>query len=166
MALDFTTENRRALRRTVRAKRRAYWDKAIALAEPGKPIFRIMEWRKRKDPFQPPPLKDGEDTYSTPKEIATHLGDKLLNRQSAEGDIGDPWAPIPPPTPVPLTLEMTEEQAREAVRIGYHPNAFRNAEVVMIPKPGKAPHNIAKKWRPISLLSCVGRDWNDLLQDG
>lgn len=50
-----------------------------------------------------------------------------------------------------------------AVSIGHHPKAFRNAEVVMIPKPGKAPHNIAKKWRPISLLSCIGKGLERLL---
>lgn len=33
----------------------------------------------------------------------------------------------------------------------------------MIPKPGKAPHNIAKKWRPISLLSCISKGLERLL---
>lgn len=115
MALDYTTQNKKALYRTVRAKRRAHWDHIIESSGPGKPIFRIIDWRKRKDPFQPPPLKDGDETYSTPKEIASHLGEKLLNRQSAKGDIEDPWAPIPPPNPIPLSLEITEEETREAV---------------------------------------------------
>ncbi|PNP37022.1 hypothetical protein TGAMA5MH_11082 [Trichoderma gamsii] len=111
-----------------------------------------------------------------------------------------PWVPIPFLKSVPLSLEIAEEETREAVlgtgntspgsdgitvallaaawphmakavhmlflsavRVGYHPRAFRNAEVVMIPKPGKAPHNTAKKWRPISLLSCIGKGLERLL---
>lgn len=139
-------------------------------------------------------------TYSTPKEIALHLGERLLNRQPAEGDIEDPWGQITPINRAPLSLEITEEETREAilgtgntspgsdgitvalltaawphmakaihalflsiVKVGHHPRAFRNAEVVMIPKPGKAPHNEAKKWRPISLLSCIGKGLERLL---
>lgn len=111
-----------------------------------------------------------------------------------------PWVPIPFLKSVPLSLEIAEEETREAVlgtgntspgsdgitvalvaaawphmakavhmlflsavRVGYHPRAFRYAEVVMIPKPGKALHNTAKKWRPISLLSCIGKGLERLL---
>lgn len=42
------------------------------------------------------------------------------------------------------------------MRLGYHPEAFRMADVVFIPKPGKDP-STPKGWRPISLLSCLGK---------
>ncbi|KDN63501.1 hypothetical protein CSUB01_12226 [Colletotrichum sublineola] len=40
--------------------------------------------------------------------------------------------------------------------IGHHPLPFRDAEAVMIPKPNR-DITIAKGWRPISLLSTIGK---------
>ncbi|KJZ70713.1 hypothetical protein HIM_09897 [Hirsutella minnesotensis 3608] len=42
-----------------------------------------------------------------------------------------------------------------SLRLGHYPQAFPEAEVVMIPKPGK-DLTTARPWRPISLLSCLG----------
>jgi Reverse transcriptase (RNA-dependent DNA polymerase) len=39
---------------------------------------------------------------------------------------------------------------------GYFPNSFKEASVIMIPKPNK-DHTTIKGWRPISLLSCLGK---------
>ena len=41
--------------------------------------------------------------------------------------------------------------------IGYHPRRFKEAEVVMIEKPGKRDLSKPGAWRPISLLSCLGK---------
>ena len=43
------------------------------------------------------------------------------------------------------------------LKIGYHPKAFRSAEVVMLPKAGKKTFTEVKSWRPISLLSCLSK---------
>ncbi|CCC14518.1 unnamed protein product [Sordaria macrospora k-hell] len=51
------------------------------------------------------------------------------------------------------------------VATGYHPQVFRRAEVAMIPKAGK-DQTTAKGWRPISLLSCLGKALNALLAGG
>ena len=40
---------------------------------------------------------------------------------------------------------------------GHHPRVFRNAEVIVIPKPGKDDLSNPKNWRPISLLSVLGK---------
>lgn len=40
---------------------------------------------------------------------------------------------------------------------GYCPSAWRTAEVVMIPKPNKRDLTDPSAWRPISLLSCLGK---------
>ncbi|RKK51756.1 hypothetical protein BFJ69_g17922, partial [Fusarium oxysporum] len=41
--------------------------------------------------------------------------------------------------------------------IGYHPKPFRAAEVVIIAKPGRRDLTNPRAWRPISLLSCLGK---------
>ena len=43
-----------------------------------------------------------------------------------------------------------------SLKIGYFPQAWKSAKVTMVPKPGK-DKNEAKNWRPISLLSCLGK---------
>ena len=40
---------------------------------------------------------------------------------------------------------------------GHHPKPFRTAEVVMLEKPGKRNLTSPRAWRPISLLSCLGK---------
>ena len=43
-----------------------------------------------------------------------------------------------------------------ALHIGYFPQSWKHATVKLVPKPGK-DNKEAKNWRPISLLSCVGK---------
>lgn len=52
----------------------------------------------------------------------------------------------------------------EAVfRVGHYPRVFRHASVTLIPKPGRADLTLAGNWRPISLLSCIGKGLERLL---
>ena len=48
------------------------------------------------------------------------------------------------------------------VRFGYHPSCFKLAEVMFLQKPGRDP-SLPKGWRPISLLSCLGKGLERLL---
>lgn len=43
------------------------------------------------------------------------------------------------------------------IRLGTHPRTFKTANVVIIPKPGKRNRKLPKSYRPISLLSCLGK---------
>jgi ribonuclease HI len=52
--------------------------------------------------------------------------------------------------------ERVRQFYQRCLELGYHPRVFRQAEVVMIPKPNKDQRTV-KGWRPISLLSCVGK---------
>ncbi|KID81124.1 Endonuclease/exonuclease/phosphatase [Metarhizium guizhouense ARSEF 977] len=47
--------------------------------------------------------------------------------------------------------------------VGYHPKPFREAEVVMIAKPGRRDLTTPRAWRPISLLSCLGKGLERLI---
>ncbi|OAQ63773.1 endonuclease/reverse transcriptase [Purpureocillium lilacinum] len=49
------------------------------------------------------------------------------------------------------------------LRLGHHPQPFREAEVVMIAKPGRRNLSTARAWRPISLLSCLGKGLERLI---
>jgi ribonuclease HI len=43
------------------------------------------------------------------------------------------------------------------LRTGYHPVPLRTAEVVMLRKPDKKNYTDPRAWRPIALLSCIGK---------
>ncbi|KAL9563791.1 hypothetical protein ACKAV7_012033 [Fusarium commune] len=47
--------------------------------------------------------------------------------------------------------------------VGHHPKPFREAEVVMIAKPGRRDLTSPRAWRPISLLSCLGKGLERLI---
>ncbi|KAJ6438021.1 hypothetical protein O9K51_09443 [Purpureocillium lavendulum] len=49
------------------------------------------------------------------------------------------------------------------LNVGHHPKPFREAEVVMITKPGRRNLSEARAWRPISLLSCLGKGLERLI---
>ncbi|KAL9561821.1 hypothetical protein ACKAV7_014083 [Fusarium commune] len=47
--------------------------------------------------------------------------------------------------------------------VGHHPKSFKEAEVVMIAKPGRRDLTEPGAWRPISLLSCLGKGLERLI---
>ena len=57
----------------------------------------------------------------------------------------------------PTIGELVRSIYEACLTVGYHPKAFRTAEVVMLPKAGKKTFTEIKSWRPISLLSCLGK---------
>ena len=46
---------------------------------------------------------------------------------------------------------------REHIRLGFHPEHWKTARGVTIPKPGKDDYSQAKAYRVISLLNCLGK---------
>lgn len=51
---------------------------------------------------------------------------------------------------------------RACIQLGTHPSCFKLAEVVLLPKPNRDPSTV-KGWRPIALLSCLGKGLERLL---
>lgn len=52
---------------------------------------------------------------------------------------------------------------KRAVAIGYHPKPFRTANIVIINKPGKKDTSSPRSYRPISLLSVLGKGLERLI---
>lgn len=50
-----------------------------------------------------------------------------------------------------------------SLQLGHYPAPFRDAEVVMITKPGKTDLTSPKSYRPISLTSCLGKGIDRIL---
>jgi ribonuclease HI len=62
----------------------------------------------------------------------------------------------------PAIAERVRYFFQRCIELGYHPRAFRQADVIMIPKPNRDP-STHKGWRPISLLSCLGKGLERLI---
>jgi hypothetical protein len=52
---------------------------------------------------------------------------------------------------------------RACMELGYYPDAFKSALTVIIPKPDKESYEEAKSWRPIALLSSIGKILDKIL---
>lgn len=63
----------------------------------------------------------------------------------------------------PHVGEYIRELYERCIASGIHPSPFKEAEVVMIPKPGKRDLSTPRSWRPISLLSCLGKGLERLI---
>ena len=46
---------------------------------------------------------------------------------------------------------------RAHIRLGFHPEHWKTARGVTIPKPGKDDYSLAKSYQVISLLDCLGK---------
>ena len=89
----------------------------------------------------------------TLEELETNLS-KCKNR-SAVGQDGISYyliKKLPKATKASLCLLYSD-----AIRLGYFPKAWKSALVKLIPKPQK-DLKLAKNFRPISLLNCLGKD--------
>lgn len=51
------------------------------------------------------------------------------------------------------------------VRLGYHPECFKSSYTVVLPKEGKDDYARPKSYRPIALLSCIGKVLERLMAD-
>ncbi|KJZ68791.1 hypothetical protein HIM_11822 [Hirsutella minnesotensis 3608] len=60
-------------------------------------------------------------------------------------------------------VSYTDALYQGCLNIGHHPKPFREAEVVMIAKQGRRDLSTPRAWRPISLLSCLGKGLERLI---
>jgi hypothetical protein len=91
-------------------------------------------------------------------QLERDLIESLLNKaatRSAPGQSGHSW------TLLKWTWKADPDQLFNMIsaclRAGYHPRLWKEAIVCVIPKPNRADYTLAKNFRPISLLECLGK---------
>ena len=80
---------------------------------------------------------------------------KLTSNTSAPGSSGIGWLILKKAWPV-ISANLTNIY-NACLRLGYHPTRWKEASVVVIPKPGKDDYSLAKSHRPISLLKTMSK---------
>ena len=101
----------------------------------------------------PNPLPTRDFHPFTHEELERCLQD--TSNTSAPGISGISWAILKKAWPT--VKEHMTEIANACLVEGYHPIHWRKALVVVIPKPGRDDYNLAKNYRPISLLECMSK---------
>lgn len=95
---------------------------------------------------------DDTSTFSSPDEIISIIANfKTSKSPGFDGIQNILMKKLPFRMILLLTIIINS-----CIKIGYFPDAFKCAKVVPIRKPGKNP-NLSSSYRPISLLSCLGK---------
>jgi hypothetical protein len=101
-----------------------------------------------------PPSRPTRPLPPVDKELIGHLLSKTDNR-SAPGQSGHSWIIIK------WAWEAQPDRISDlligCLRAGHHPKLWKEATVCVIPKAGRADYTLAKNFRPISLLECLGK---------
>ena len=104
-------------------------------------------------PDDPPP----RPTRTLPpidKEFVGHLLQKAASK-SAPGQSGHTWTILK--WVWAADAKVLFELMAACLKAGHHPRQWKEAVVCIIPKPKRADYTLAKNFRPISLLECLGK---------
>ena len=101
----------------------------------------------------PPPLATRELPTFTDKLIADLLAD--TSNLSSPGASGQTWRLIK--WAWSSAAETLTDLITGCVRAGHHPLIWRQAIVCAVPKPQRVDYSLAKNFRPVSLLECMGK---------
>ncbi|KAI1005855.1 hypothetical protein K3495_g2360 [Podosphaera aphanis] len=140
-------------------------------------IFKLMRGSNPRQANIPPPLNHNGRLIVDQEERATILRDALLARHEASNDLL-PCTNISDDR-IPWNNDVSAEEFRTCtigcgnaapgadgisacIHLGTHPSCFKLAEVVLIQKANRDPATV-KGWRPIALLSCLGKGLERLL---
>ena len=95
----------------------------------------------------------------TPKEVIKEIKENINPKKAPGFDLitGEILKQLPRKAIVKLTTLINT-----AFRLKYVPKLWKVAEVIMIPKPGKPPHEVTS-YRPISLLPVISKLFEKLL---
>jgi Reverse transcriptase (RNA-dependent DNA polymerase) len=107
-------------------------------------------------------LSFADDPPPHPTRTLPHLEDDLIElllnkaaNRSAPGQTGHIW------TLLKWAWKADPEQLTNllsaCLKAGHHPRPWKEAIVCVIPKPNRADYTLAKNYRPISLLECLGK---------
>ncbi|KAK5994259.1 putative RNA-directed DNA polymerase from transposon BS-like protein [Cladobotryum mycophilum] len=175
-------EARKALQKTVRRTKRQFWRTIIDEVKDGAGIYKLARWAQRTSPFQTPPLQAtlerraaGDDisqpwaplTPTTPLPFSLTVTPEQTRYAALHTGNTAPGADGVTVQLLQLSWDHLGTHIHRlyagCLAVGYHPQIFKSAEVVMIPKPGKRDLTKPRAWRPISLLSCLSKGLERLI---
>jgi ribonuclease HI len=115
--------------------------------------------------FFPPLPATITDEGQRPQRAPVHLPDLTMEEVEQKVLSAKPWkAPGEDGLPAmvwrqlwPVVKDRVFHLFQTSLREGDIPSQWRNAKIIPLKKPGKSDYTLAKSWRPISLLSTLGK---------
>ncbi|EAQ82922.1 hypothetical protein CHGG_10740 [Chaetomium globosum CBS 148.51] len=115
--------------------------------------------------FFPPLPARIEDEGQRPQRAPVHMPDLTMEEIEQKVLSAKPWkAPGEDGLPAmvwrqlwPVVKDRVLHLFRTSLRDGDIPSQWKNAKIIPLKKPGKSDYTLAKSWRPISLLSTLGK---------
>ncbi|RAL60503.1 hypothetical protein DID88_000278 [Monilinia fructigena] len=171
-----TTESRNRSSEMRKAKK-AYWKDIINGVKDDKDLYKVINWHKLGTNLKAPPLVVNGNTVEGTMEKAETLWSEVLDRFSASDDLAqDPLEPWDGAGTLPCTSPGTDRVTVRLLKacwgsikhtlqglysrclsLCFFPQAWKLAEVAMLPKVGKKDRTSVRSWRPIALISCVSK---------
>ncbi|KAI1003873.1 hypothetical protein K3495_g4334 [Podosphaera aphanis] len=167
---------RKDFRETVKKSKNAFYRKKLEDANKNLDAFQIAKWHKTKENFHIPPLIDLLSLNSPPTQsnqekrnilfnnlLQNHsnltldeLSNAVLNAgNTTPGKDGTPTAVLR--LAWAHTSRLIIELFQSCINTGHHPQCFRTEIVIVIGKPNKADMSSPRSYRPIALLSVLGK---------
>ncbi|KAF4944619.1 hypothetical protein FSARC_14621, partial [Fusarium sarcochroum] len=153
----------------IRRQTRAHWEDFLAN---GTNIWQAAKCLKPRDEstggdkrLLPPLPTDIEDEGPRPRRREVAMPDLTTEEVEEKVMEAKPWrAPGQDGLPAmawkqlwPVAKEWLMHLFRTSLSEGRLPDQWRTAKIIPLEKPGKKDYKIAKAWRPISLLSTLGK---------
>ncbi|KAL9570491.1 hypothetical protein ACKAV7_005379 [Fusarium commune] len=156
---------KRDFHRVVRRAKRQYWRNLIDSFSSSSAVFKAVRWLKSPGAFQPPPLQvDNVVLIPFSPEISLDEAE-YATTQTGNTSPGSDNITVNLLKAVWHIIGTHVRRLFEGcLSTGHHPKPFKEAEVVMIAKPGRRDLTEPRAWRPISLLSCLGKGLERLIE--
>ncbi|KAI1829300.1 hypothetical protein DTO027I6_9813 [Penicillium roqueforti] len=105
------------------------------------------------------PTQTHSSTHSTPAVTAQEIQEAVRGAKAgkAPGRDGIPnslWHKL---IEIPVVLETVVQLFNACINTGYNPSHFRRSITVVLRKQGKSDYQLAKSFRPVALLSTLGK---------
>ncbi|ESZ89467.1 reverse transcriptase [Sclerotinia borealis F-4128] len=165
---------------TVRAAKRDYWRHIIDDISSDKDLYKIVSWHKLAPNLKSPPITSNgvviEDSMEKAEAFRTEILDRFRNGhlpwnswltlEEVEASIIGVSSMSPGTDQVTVRIlkacwDYLKDPLRwlyqKCLEHSYFPKTWKLAEVAMLPKIGKKDMTSARLWRPITLLSCIGK---------
>ncbi|POS84525.1 hypothetical protein EPUL_002049 [Erysiphe pulchra] len=165
---------------SLRRAKKAYWESCIEKSETLPDLFKITSWHNTSPNYQTPPLKGpsgiADVQFLKQKASLLHkkhplfLEEPSLGNHSLSGETLRFTCQVTSSCPMedeitasilriswPVMGQRSTNLFNKCALLGTHPRVFKGAEIIIIPKPCKRNRSVPNTYRPISLLSCLGK---------
>ncbi|KAI0995005.1 hypothetical protein K3495_g13177 [Podosphaera aphanis] len=131
-------------------------------------VWKLAKWAKKNEEEKRrlPQIPDIKDAVGNLSYYMLSLGPVITQQEIEKAPRKLPNDKAPGPDGIPNRLlkncsktlsKVLAELFNACLRLGYHPNKFKESTTIVIRKPQKPSYDTPKSYRPIALLNTMGK---------